>query len=217
MRQLRYIILFIGSTLFFTNIQGQGFDYNILCNLQQQRTPTMDNAMRWLSNSLILAPAIPAGMAIGGWAGGDKQLLHAAGQSGASFLATYGITMGLKAIIKRPRPYIQYADDLVPVTTERSFSFPSGHTSFAFSTATSLCLQYPRWYVVTPAMLWACGIGFSRMYLGVHYPTDVASGALIGILSAYITFQIQQRLEQQKEEAGLPQPKGVVIPISLTF
>lgn len=217
MKLARHTALLISILLGCTSLQGQGFDYQILCNLQQRRTPAMDNAMRWWSNSLILAPAIPAGMAIGGWAGSDKQMLKAAGQSGVSFLATFGITMGLKALVKRPRPYIQYTDDLVPVTTERTYSFPSGHTSFAFSTATSLSLQYPRWYVVTPAMLWACGIGFSRMYLGVHYPTDVATGAIIGMLSAYITFQIQQRIEQQKDESGLPPAKGVMIPLSFTF
>lgn len=125
--------------------------------------------------------------------------------------------MGLKAIVRRPRPYVKYEDDLIPVTTERSFSFPSGHTSFAFSTATSLSLQYPKWYVITPAFLWATSIGFSRMYLGVHYPSDVLTGAVIGALAAYLSYQIQQRLQEERSEVGLPETNGIIVPISISF
>lgn len=217
MAHIRHITLLLISALLCLNLQGQGLDYQVLCNLQQHRTPAMDNTMRWVSNSLVLAPALPASMAISGWAGHNDQTLQAAKQTGISLIATAGITMGLKAIIKRPRPYVKYEEDLIPVTTERSFSFPSGHTSFAFSTATSLSLQYPKWYVITPAFLWATSIGFSRMYLGVHYPSDVLTGAVIGALAAYITFQIQQRLHEEQNEAGIPETKGVFIPISISF
>lgn len=171
--------------------------------------------MRWVSNSLVLAPAIPASIAIGGWASNSTPLLDVAKQSGISLLATACVTMGLKAILRRPRPYIKYADDLIPVTTERTYSFPSGHTSFAFSTATSLSLQYPQWYIITPAFLWATAIGYSRMYLGVHYPSDVLTGALIGALAAYITYEIQQRQQEQLSEAGIPNTKGFAISVKL--
>lgn len=217
MCKLRHVILILACILFCRHIQGQGIDYKVLCEIQQHRGPAMDNAMRWVSNSLVLAPAIPAGMALGGWIGDNEQILHSGAQAGVSLLATVGITMGLKAIVKRPRPYIQYEGDLIPVTTERTFSFPSGHSSLAFSTATSVSLQYPKWYIITPAFLWAASIGYSRMYLGVHYPSDVITGAVIGALSAYITFQIQRRLEEQRSEAGIPTAKGIVVPVSISF
>lgn len=217
MARIRHITLLLISTLLCLNLQGQGIDYQMLCNIQQHRTPVMDNTMRWVSNSLVLAPALPASMAISGWAGHNDQTLQATKQTGISLIATAGITMGLKAIIKRPRPYVKYEDDLIPVTSERSFSFPSGHTSFAFSTATSLSLQYPKWYVITPAFLWATSIGFSRMYLGVHYPSDVLTGAVIGALAAYLSYQIQQRLQEERSEVGLPETKGIIVPICISF
>ena len=65
--------------------------------------------------------------------------------------------------------------------------------------------------------LWATSIGYSRMYLGVHYLSDVLSGAIIGALAAYISFQIQQRIQEQRSELGLPETKGLIIPISLSF
>lgn len=196
---------------------GQGLDYRILCSLQQRRTPAMDKAMVWVSNSLVLAPATPAAMAVDGWCTSNEPLLQSAAQTGVAFGVTAVTTMGLKYLVGRPRPYQAYPDDLVCVKPEWSPSFPSGHTSMAFSTATSLSLQYPRWYVAVPALAWASAVGFSRMYLGVHYPSDVLTGALIGAASAYVTYRVQQRL---REEQGLPAPaeaKGFVVPVCISF
>ena len=69
-------------------------------------------------------------------------------------------------------------------------SFPSGHTSFAFATATSLSIKYPRWYVIAPSYLWAGAVGYSRMNLGVHYPSDVLAGAMLGAGSAWLTCKV---------------------------
>jgi membrane-associated phospholipid phosphatase len=59
------------------------------------------------------------------------------------------------------------------LTSEKGLSFPSQHTSFAFATATALSLQYRKWWVVVPAYTWAAMVGYSRLYLGQHYPSDV--------------------------------------------
>jgi len=65
---------------------------------------------------------------------------------------------------------------LLPKVKENSSSFPSGHTTAAFETATSLSLNFPKWYVIIPAYTWAGAVGYSRLYLGVHYPSDIAAG-----------------------------------------
>ena len=80
----------------------------------------------------------------------------------------------------RERPYDRYPDRVDARSHESSPSFPSGHTAAAFSLATSLSIRYPKWYVIAPSAFWACSVGFSRMNEGVHYPSDVAAGAVIG-------------------------------------
>jgi membrane-associated phospholipid phosphatase len=76
---------------------------------------------------------------------------------------------------------------------------PSGHTSSAFSTATSLSLNFRKWYVVAPAYTYAAAVGYSRMYLGVHYPSDVLVGALLGSGTAYLTWKINKKLQNKRK------------------
>ncbi len=196
------------------NIAAQNIDYNILCDLQQQRTPTMDKAMQWTSNSLLLAPAIPLGLLGGGYIAGDNSMTRIGTATGFSFLTAAAITEGMKNIVRRPRPYNGYPDDLIPVRTTYGFSFPSGHTSLSFSVATSLSLSCPRWYVIVPSMLWASGVAFSRLYLGVHYPSDVLTGIVVGTASGFFGYWLSERLYK---ESPLPSPKVMTVPIVIKF
>lgn len=108
-------------------------------------------------------------------------------------------TGGLKEIFKRPRPYVQYPNDVFVLNTSKSYSFPSGHTSVAFATATSLALTHKKWYIVLPAYLWAGSVGYSRMYLGKHYPSDVLGGAVVGAGSSLLSHWLSKKLFIQKQ------------------
>lgn len=196
------------------SLMGQNLDYRILKDLQERRTEGWNNAMRWVSNSVFLTPAVPLGMAVGGWASDNRDLRIDAATVGSAWGASIGVTMGLKYLVRRPRPYQRYEGDLFSVTTEPDPSFPSGHTTLAFATATSLSLLYPRWYIVAPTMLWASAVGFSRLYLGVHFPSDVLTGALIGAGAAVIAYGIARRLRE--ENPAMPKD-AVVIPLSFSF
>ena len=85
----------------------------------------------------------------------------------------------LKNVFCRIRPFDVNTAVQVLITKPRDFSFPLGHTSASFAAATALYLAKERKLFATTLVL-ACLIAFSRMYLYVHYPTDVLAGALLG-------------------------------------
>jgi len=102
------------------------------------------------------------------------------------------ITVAMKHGIARQRPFVSHGDLIYKKTEAGSLSFPSGHTSSAFQWATSCVLAKPKWYVAVPAYMYACGIGYSRIHLGVHYPTDVLGGAVVGTASAFASYYINE-------------------------
>ena len=136
--------------------------------------------------------AVPVVMGTVAFARGDDALLKDAIYVGASLAVNTALTVGLKYAVGRERPYDRYPGVLQVPYPEGSPSMPSGHTSLAFATATSLTLKYPKWYVAVPCYAWACSVGYSRMNLGVHYPTDVLAGAVLGAGSAYVTYLLNE-------------------------
>jgi undecaprenyl-diphosphatase len=95
-----------------------------------------------------------------------------------------GLANLLKAITNRPRPYAVMPHLHVLIARPSSGSFPSQHATTTFAGATLLSFLWPKG---SPVFLFAAVvIGFSRLYLGVHYPTDVLAGAAIGAAVAGI-------------------------------
>lgn len=89
----------------------------------------------------------------------------------------------LKDLIARPRPF-HVSDQILPlIPLPSSFSFPSGHTSGSLTAAFALYKTTPKKYGV-PAVILAALIGLSRIYVGVHYPTDVLGGLAVAIVSS---------------------------------
>lgn len=91
----------------------------------------------------------------------------------------------IKNLVARVRPY-NALDGLVILVREPSeFSFPSGHAASSFASACVLFRKLPKKYGI-PALAMATLISFSRLYVGVHYPTDVLAGILSGIGCSYL-------------------------------
>lgn len=103
----------------------------------------------------------------------------------ASLLLEFVIlNLTIKPLAGRIRPY-EVIQGLTCVTAiPHDFSFPSGHTGCCFAVASVIYLRMPKWYGI-PAVAIAALVGFSRLYLGVHYPSDVLVGMLIGLAAGY--------------------------------
>lgn len=99
---------------------------------------------------------------------------------------TYVTVVGLKRLIGRPRPYVTHpltsrSEKYGTHTEDGAYaSMPSGHASLSTALAVSWSLSNPQWYVVAPSALWAGTVTVSRLFLGVHYPSDVIAGAVLG-------------------------------------
>lgn len=189
-RRLLLFLFFLIPTAVFS----QNIDIRLLRSINSEEILNSDKYFRLITNSdtyvIIGAPIILAGA---GLIRDDDKMLRNAFIMAAASIVNAGVTSALKYSINRERPFETYPD-IFKKAKAGSPSFPSGHTSSAFATATSLSLAYPEWYVIVPSFAYAGTVAYSRMHLGVHYPSDVAAGALIGAGCAYLTYKVNKAL-----------------------
>lgn len=193
--RLFYSILFsVGCFFLYGKSIAQNADINMLNAINPNQTPT---SVFWKASSNSTYPfciGIPATLLAASFARPSEQLrLQSIHMIEALAINTI-TTQSLKRIIRRQRPYQQYPTTIFPNNIENDYSFPSGHTSSAFALATTICIENKKWYLTVPAFAWATSVGYSRMYLGEHYPTDVLAGAALGIASAYLTNWINKKI-----------------------
>lgn len=106
----------------------------------------------------------------------------------------------LKPLIDLPRPFEVRPDVALLIDPPSDASFPSGHTGAAFAAVTGLWLGgVRRWWV---ALILAIAIAFSRLYLYVHYPTDILGGAVLGFVSALLAVKLVALLEGRGKRGG---------------
>jgi len=191
MRKFTTIILLWSTfSIFSIQITAQNADIELLRSINLSSSTGLRDYSKFISNTTtVIAVSTPLVMGVVALVEKNDDLLKNALYVGVSLGVDGILTYSMKEIIRRPRPYTTYPD-IKAFDSETSLSFPSGHTSLAFTTATALSLKYPKWYVIAPSYFWACSVGYSRMNLGMHYPTDVLAGAIIGSGSAYLTYLV---------------------------
>lgn len=196
---MKHTLLLCIITL-FSNVNAQNADINLLDKINSSASTNGVKTFGFITDTEpYIAIGTPLTVLSIGLIKKDKETKWKGLEIASSSIATSLITTGLKLGISRDRPFVTYPDLITPYTKAGSHSFPSGHTSSAFATATSLSLCYPKWYVIVPAYAYAGTIAYSRMYLGVHYPSDVLFGALIGTGTAIGTHFLFKKLKKSRE------------------
>jgi membrane-associated phospholipid phosphatase len=195
MKQLSIVFLFI---LMHFSVFAQNTDIEMLRKINLGRDRNLDNTFVFISNSVTpISVLVPISIFFEGYSSRDSVLKNKGLFIGTTLCVSAAATVALKYGVNRKRPFVTYPD-IQKVADAGSYSFPSGHTSDAFATATSLSLAFPKWYVITPSFLWACSVGYSRMDLGVHYPSDVLAGAIVGAGSAFVCYKANQWIHKNK-------------------
>ncbi|MFZ9171127.1 MAG: phosphatase PAP2 family protein [Sediminibacterium sp.] len=201
MRKLLMLLTFFFFTL--NDLQAQSVSE---LNTLRRINPDNPNSAIWnnLSNtSKYISVGVPVAYFAAGLIHNNKELKQKAVYTAAAILLNTASTTLLKNVVKRERPYHTYTG-IFPDKIESDYAFPSGHTSSAFATATSLAISTKKWYVAVPAFAWSASVGYSRMYLGQHYPSDVIMGAIVGTSSAIICHWASKQLAKRKKTKTIP-------------
>jgi membrane-associated phospholipid phosphatase len=194
-------ISFLFLVCLFASLQpgkAQNFDINLLKQVNAHETECKSRYLNSCASSVMATSiAVPVTTYIIGLAKKDKQLRQAGLYMAGGYVLSAVVTQSVKRVVNRKRPFETWSFIIKRDDEDAGRSFPSGHTSAAFCTATGLALRYHKWYVIVPSYLFATSVAWARMYQGVHYPTDVLMGALVGAGSAWLSWKFQQRQKRK--------------------
>jgi undecaprenyl-diphosphatase len=201
------LVLFIHLASEIAEGETMAFDRAILLGLRVQGRPWEPIGPRWLLDAMTQITALGGGTVLTLMTGMVAAYLFAARRPATALFLIGAVAGGailgwiLKGAYERARPEI-----VTHLVTVSSASFPSGHA--LNSTVTYLTLgtllakterrRAVRIYLISAAILLAVLIGFSRIYLGVHWPTDVVAGWCIGSIWALACSLIAEHLQQRR-------------------
>lgn len=187
---MSHLICLLSSSLIH---HFQDLDIRILTQIFENRNPSFDSTFIFITNTAAaIAFGVPGIMIINGLVKKNRLLWR----NGLTIIVTVATSAILANILKYtfnlPRPYELYPY-IEKLSVGGSPTFPSGHTADAFAFAVAAALIFRKWFIVIPCLLWAGLVGYSRLCLGVHFPSDVLAGFLIGTACAGVFYRMDKR------------------------
>jgi diacylglycerol kinase family enzyme/membrane-associated phospholipid phosphatase len=186
-------------------------DRRLFAAVARARTPWLDRAVPRLSraaNHSALWFAVAAGL----WLSRGRRTQRAAVRGlGSIAVTSLTVNQGVKRVVRRPRPSVRMVPAVrrvkVPTLTT---SFPSGHAGSAAAFASGVACELPA--AGPPLALLAAAVGFSRVYVGVHYPLDVLVGAGVGVGLGQLTRRVWPVLPKRADEVPPSSDQHCVAP-----
>lgn len=186
----------MGFGLLAASAGDKGGELAVLVTLSQDRSPALTAAALLVHRlfgpvgGFLIWASISGGLLL--W----RRLLQAGAFASVTAVGWLSSELG-KAIVGRPRPPADAVHALVAET--RPDSFPSGHTAFAFSLALAVFLvlaktPLQRWVAGVAGLLLTCGVAVSRVYLGVHYPSDTVGAVLTASATVLVWLPVWNRI-----------------------
>ncbi len=195
-----FTVTWLAAILIVTNCKAQNIDIDLLKSINQHQSSFKNGFTDVTAGSVnVIVVAAPFAILTAGLIKKDKKLQLDAAYFAGGYIFSAAVTQGLKRLVKRPRPFVTYPF-IIKRENETNYSFPSGHTSSAFYDAVSLSILFPKWYVIASSLLWASSVGYARMYQGVHYPSDVVVGAMVGAGSAWLAYKTKQWINKKRTD-----------------
>lgn len=179
------------------------FDVRLFRKINNSRSPLKTKVLNTFDNSMLpVALMLPPSLFIYSRVKRNTYDENSAYLLFSSEFTNFAVTFGIKTFFKRARPLNALKNvhsKGMPILDV--YSFPSGHTSTTFSIATLFALRYPKYpQVYAPMYVWGFIIAYARPYFGMHYPSDLLAGALIGTGSSVLVYSLRKELFRFKNQ-----------------
>jgi membrane-associated phospholipid phosphatase len=175
-----------------------GIDIELLRLIHHHRPEFLDKVLYYISYSTtFISISIILAIFLVSLVRKSKELKKVSVKMLVVLILAASVSFTLKNIFSRERPFHTYPD-IEKLSQAGSSSFPSGHTLEVFAIATALAILLRDRRIFIPAFIWAFLVAYTRMALGVHYPSDITAGIIIGMLIGYfVPFLFKKALKRE--------------------